>query len=118
MRLPLLFGSIALFAAAGFAPEATAQGIRIGKLKLMTAPFIGGSIELMAIGYEADTVDSDEKPSLFGFSGRADLNANKIELDYAFVETIKPNGDCLTCELRDNREAILQEEQFAYLRPY
>ena len=116
MRLPILFGSIALFAAAGFATEAHAQGIRIGKLKQLTAPFVGGSIELMAIGYEGDTTDSDERPALFGFSGNLAAPAGVLELEYAYVETIKPTSDCLSCELRDTREAILQEEQFAYLR--
>jgi hypothetical protein len=115
MRLPILFGSIALFAAAAFATEAHAQGIRIGKLKQMTAPYVGAGVELMAIGYEGDTTDSDEKPALFGFSGRLDPAQLAIEVEFAFIETVKPNGDCLTCELRDDRDAILREEQFAFL---
>lgn len=118
MRLPILFGSLALFSVAVLATESYAQGIAVGKLKQMTAPMIGGNIELLAIGYEADTVDSDEKPSLFGFSGHIDLGGAAVEVSYAWMESVKPNGDCLNCELRDPREAILQEEQYSELQSY
>jgi hypothetical protein len=116
MRLPILFGSMLLLSAAGFSSQANAQGIANGRLKQMTAPMIGGNIELLAIGYEADTVDSDEKPSLFGFSGHIDVSGSGVEPTYAMFESAKPNGDCLSCELRE--EAVLQEEQFAYSSNY
>ena len=118
MRLPIILGSAALLMIAGFTTEASAQGIRIGKLKQMTAPMIGGNVELLAIGYEADTVDSDEKPSLFGFSGQRELIGLAVEPNYAAIESTKPNGDCLSCELRDDAEAILLDEEFADLRVY
>jgi hypothetical protein len=118
MRLPLLFGSIALVAAAGFATEASAQGIKVGKLKQMTAPLIGGNIELLAIGYDGDTTESEEKPSLFGFSGHIDISGSSEPVNYAWMETVKPNGDCLNCELRDETEQLALAAQYAALREF
>jgi hypothetical protein len=118
MRLPILFGSVLVITAAGFSSEANAQGIKLGKLKQLTAPFVGGNIELMAIGYDGDTSETEEATSLYGFTNDIDLQDSKSISSWAFVETIKPNGDCLTCELRSKEETILPEDHSADLRRY
>lgn len=116
MRLPILFGSMLLITAASFASDANAQGIRIGKLKQITAPWIGGNIELLAIGYDGDTTESEEEPSLYGFTNGIDLKDLASISSWAFVETVKPSADCLSCELRPLDDAILPEDHFADLR--
>ena len=118
MRYSTLFGAAVLVTAVCFAVDANAQGIKIGKLKQLTAPLVGGNLELMAIGYDGDTTESEEKPSLYGFRGQTEIKANTSEVSWAWIETVKPNGDCLDCELRDPKEDMAYSELYADLRRY
>ena len=101
-----------------FAIEANAQGIKIGKLKQLTAPFVGGNLDLLAIGYDGDTTESEEKPSLYGVNSQVDLTGNESEVSWAWIETVKPSNDCLTCELRDPEAEMAYLEHFTPFRQY
>ena len=73
---------------------------------------------MLAIGYDGDTTETDEKPSLYGFRNGLEISGDNAEIHFALMETVKPTGDCLDCELRDEREELQFSEVYADVRRY
>lgn len=107
MRQATIIRSALLLAVVLFAGEASAQNIKLGKLRQLTAPF-SGPVESYAIGYDGDTVETEEAPTLYGLKGQfIDRQGLTIEpdqsVDYAAAILTKQSfGDCIECELRES----------------
>lgn len=106
MRQVSVIRSVLLLAVVLYAGEAFGQNIKVGKLRQLTAPF-SGPVESYAIGYDGDTVETEEGPTLYGLKGQfIERKGLSLELDqsidYAAAILVKQSfGDCIECELRE-----------------